>query len=113
MVFSSHYAKISDVDVVTCAVVVVKGWGRRLLVFFESICKISSRFTNIFFIAPLFTAFVSINDSTFASNRILVLWSHKEAFYGLSSFEMYLHPKFVACSFYSFTEALVVWHYHV
>ena len=59
MVFSSHYAKIGDVDVVTCTVVVVKDGGRRLLVFFESICKISSRFTNVFFIAPMFTAFIS------------------------------------------------------
>ena len=102
MVFSFHYAKIGDVDVVTCVVVVVKDGGRRLLVFFESICKI----TNVFFIAPMFTAFVSINDSTFACDRILVLWSHKEAFYGLS-FEMYLHPKFVACSFYSFLVILM------
>ena len=59
MVFSSHYAKIGDVDVMTCDVVMVKNGGRRLLVFFESICKISSRFTNVFFIAPMFTAFIT------------------------------------------------------
>ena len=33
--------------------------------------QIFSRFTNIFFIAPMFTAFISINDSTFACNRSL------------------------------------------
>ena len=29
MVFSSHYAKIGDVDIVTCAVVVVKDGGKE------------------------------------------------------------------------------------
>ena len=45
--------------------------------FLEPFCKISGRFSNVFFITPIFTAFISIYDSTFVCDRILVLGSHK------------------------------------
>ena len=48
--------------------------------FLEPFCKGSSRFSNIFFLTPIFTASVSVYDSTFVGKRIFVLWSHKEAF---------------------------------
>ena len=75
----------------------VKYWGRGLLMLFEPFCKGSARFSNVFFSTPLFIALVSIYDSTLAVNRIIVLGSHKEAFDGLSSFEMYLYPIFASC----------------
>ena len=71
--------------------------GRGLLMFLEPFCKISGRFFHVFFITPMFTAFISIYDSTFVCDRILVLGSHKEASDGLSSFKEHLNPKFVAC----------------
>ena len=97
----------------TCGVTVVKYRGRGLLKFLEPFCKISGRFSNVFFITPMFTAFISINDSTFVCDRILVLGSHKEASDGLSSFKEHLNPKFVACPLYSLTKSLMVWDYHV
>ena len=70
-----HYSKIVDVDIVTCGVTVVKYRGRGLLMFLEPFYKISGRFSNVFFITPMFTAFISIFDSTFVCDRILVLGS--------------------------------------
>ena len=110
---SSHYSKIVDVDIVTCGVTVVKYRGRGLLMFLEPFCKISGRFSNVFFITPIFTVFISIYDSTFVCDRILVLGSHKEASDGLSSFKEHLNPKFVVCPLYSLTKSLMVWDYHV
>ena len=81
----------------TCGVTMVKYRGRGLLAFLEPFYKCSSRYSNIFFLAPMFTAFVSIYNSTLVGDRILVLGSHKEAFDGLSFFEMKLYPKLVAC----------------
>ena len=74
----------------------VKYRARGLLMFFEPFCKISSRFTNVFFFAPMLTAFESIYDSTFICYRIFVLGSHEEVSYCLTSFEEHLNPKFVA-----------------
>ena len=54
----------------TWDVTVVKYRGRGCLVFLEPFCKICSRFTNIFFFAPMLTAFISIYDSTFICYRI-------------------------------------------
>ena len=76
----------------TWDVTVVKYRGRGLPVFLEPFCKISSRFTNIFFFAPILTAFVSIYDSTFICYRILVVGSHEEVSYCLTSFEEHLNP---------------------
>ena len=81
----------------TCGVTMVKYRGRGLLVFLEPFCKSSHRLSNIFFLTPMFTAFVSIYDFTFVGNRIFVLESHKESFDGLSSFKVNLYPKLVAC----------------
>ena len=75
----------------------VKYWGRGLLMFCEPFSKGSARFSYVFFSTPLFIALISVYDSTFAGNRIIVLGSHKEAFDYLSSFEMYLYPIFAAC----------------
>ena len=97
----------------TCGVTVIKYRGRGLLMFLEPFCKISGRFSNVFFITPMFTAFISIYDSTLVCDRILVLGSHKEASDGLSSFKEHLNPKFVAHSLYSLTKSLIVWDYHV
>ena len=66
-------------------------------------CKISSRFSIVFFLTPMFTALVSVYDSTFVCDKIFVLGSHEEAFDGLSSFKVKLYPKFVACPLYSLT----------
>ena len=105
--------KIVDVDIVTCGVTVVKYRGRGLLMFLEPFCKVSGRFSNVSFITPMFTAFISIYDATLVCDRILVLRSHKEASDGLSSFKEHLNPKFVACPLSSLTESLMVWDYHV
>ena len=91
----------------------VKYWGRGLLMLFEPFCKGSARFSNVFFSTPLFITLVSIYDSTLAVNGIIVLGSHKEAFYGLSSFGMYLYPIFAACFLDSLTEALMIWNHHI
>ena len=90
----------------------VKYWGRGLVMLFELFSKGSARFSYIFFSTPLFFALISIYDSTLAVYRILVLGSHEEVFDCLSSFKVNLHPIFFACFLYSFTEALMVWHYH-
>ena len=71
----------------------VKYRGGGLLVFLEPFCKSSSRLSNIFFLTPMFTALISVYDSTFVGNRIFVLWSHEEAFDGLPSFKVNLYPK--------------------
>ena len=44
---------------------------------------------------------------------IFVLWNHQEVFDGKSSFEMYLYPIFLACSFNAFTEPLIIWNHHI
>ena len=90
----------------------VKYWGRGLLMFFEPFSKGSARFSYIFFSTPLFFALISVYDSTLAVDRIFVLGSHEEVFDCLSSFKVNLHPIFAACFLYSFTKALMVWHYH-
>ena len=79
---------------------------------FEPFSKGSGRFSYMFFSTPLFFALISIYDSTLAVYRIFVLGSHKQVFDCLSSFKVNLHPIFAACFLYSFTEALMVWHYH-
>ena len=81
----------------------VMNWGGGLLMFFEPLCKGSCRFSNIFFLTPIFIAFVSVYDSTFVGNRILVLWSHQEAFDGLTSFKVYLYPIFLTSVLYPLT----------
>ena len=80
---------------------------------FEPFCKGSARFSNVFFSTPLFIALVSIYDSTLAVNGIIVLGSHKQAFDGLSSFEIYLYPIFAACFHDSLTEALMIWNHPI
>ena len=91
----------------------VINWGRGLLVFFEPLCKGSYRLSNVLFLAPIFIAFVSIHDSTFVGYRILVLCSHLEPFDGLSSFEVNLHPKFLARFLDPVTKPLMIWDYYV
>ena len=85
----------------------VKYWGRGLLKPFSK-CQI----LLLFFSTPLFFALISVYDSTLAVDRIFVLGSHEEVFDCLSSFKVNLHPIFAACFLYSFTKALMVWHYH-
>ena len=91
----------------------VINWGRGLLVFLETLCKGSCRLSNILFLSLIFIAYVSIYDSTFVGNRILVLWSHQEAFDGLSSFEVNLYPKFLARFLYPLTDPLMIWDHHI
>ena len=55
---------------------------------------------------------ISVYDSTLAVDRIFVLGSHEEVLDCLSSFKVNLYPIFAACFLYSFTKALMVWHYH-
>ena len=90
----------------------VKYWGRGLLMFFEPFSNGSARFSYIFFSTPLFFALISVYDSTLAVDRIFVLGSHEEVLDCLSSFKVNLYPIFAACFLYSFTKALMVWHYH-
>ena len=75
--------------------------------------KVLADSLNVLFITPIFIAFISVYDSTFVGNRILVLWCHKEAFDGLSSFEVDLYPKFVAWFFDPLTKPLMIWNHHV
>ena len=101
LVFTSHYSKFVDVDIVTWGVTVVKYWWRGLLMLFEPFCKGSARFSNVSFSTPLFIALISVYDSTLAVNGIIFLGNHEEAFDGLSSFKMYLYPIFATSFLYS------------
>ena len=90
--------------------VIYGSWG--LLMFLEPLSKCSGGF-YIFFITIHPVTFISVDDSTFLQHRIFVLRSHQEVSHGITSFEVDLHPMFVACSFQAFTQPLVIWHHYV
>ena len=108
-----HYSEVVDVDLMTWDIAMIINWGRGLLVFFEPLFKGYCRLSNVLFLTPIFIAFISIYDSTFVGNRILALWSHKEAFDGLSSFEVNLYPTFLAWFLDPLTKPLMIWNHHV
>ena len=97
----------------TSGVIVVKygGWG--LLMFLEPLSKCSGGFPYILLITLHPVTFVPIDDSTLFHERIFVLGSHQEAFDGITSFEVYLHSIFLACSLEAFTQPFIIWYHYV
>ena len=98
LVLSLHYVKIFSTNLVTSGVIVVKDGAWGLLMFLEPLSKYSGGYPYIFFITLHPVTFVPINDSTLFHERIFVLWSHQEAFDGITSFKVYLHSIFLVCS---------------
>ena len=86
------------------------GWG--LLMFFEPFSKCSEGLSYIFLITLHSITFISVDDPTLFHHWILVLGGHQEVFDGDTSSEVYLYPMFVASSFHTFTESLVVGYNH-
>ena len=99
LVLPSNYAEVVDVSFVTWDVAVVMNGRGGLLMFFEPFCKGSCRLSYIFFLTPILTTFESVYDPTFVGNWIFVLGVHKEIFYGLTSFEVYLYTIFLTSVF--------------
>ena len=97
----------------TSGVIVVKDGGWGLLMFLEPLSKCSGGFPNIFLITLHPVTFVPIDDSTLFHERIFVLGSHQEAFDYITSFKVYLHSIFLACSFEAFTQPFILWHHYV
>ena len=81
--------------------------------FLEPLSKCSRGFPYIFLITLHPVTFVPIDDSTLFHERIFVLGSHQEAFDGITSFEVYLHSLFLACSHEAFTQPFIIWHHYV
>ena len=75
------------------------------LMFLEPLSKCSGGFTYIFLITLHPVTFVPIDDSTLFHERIFVL--------GVSSFEVYLHSIFLACSLEAFTQPFIIWHHYL
>ena len=92
-------------------VVIDGGWG--LLMFFEPFSLSSGGLSYILFITLHSITFISIDDPTLFQHWILVFGGHQEAFDGDTSSEVYLYPMFVAGSFHTFTESLIVGNNHV
>ena len=63
----------------------------------------------VFIIALHPVAFKSVDDSTSALDRILILRSHQEVFDCCTSFEVHLHPMVVTSFLETFTEPSMVW----
>ena len=80
--------------------------------FLEPISKYSRGFPYIFLITLHPVTFVPIDDSTLFHKRIFVLGNHQEAFDGITSFEVYLHSIFLACSLEAFTQPFIIWHHY-
>ena len=65
----------------------------------EPFCKTSYRLSRVFFLTPIFTTFVSVDDPTLVGDRIFVLGHHEQVSYGLTSFKVYLYTIFLASVF--------------
>ena len=113
MVLSPHYVKIFNAHFVTSLVIVVKygGWG--LLMFLKPLSKCSGGFPYIFLITIHPITFVPIDDSTLFHERMFFLGNHQEAFDTITSFEVYLHSIFLACSLEAYTQPFIIWHHYV
>ena len=61
-----------------------------------NLSKCSGWFTYVFIITLHPVAFKSVDDSTSALHRILILWSHQEVFDCCTSLEVHLHPMVIA-----------------
>ena len=83
--------------------------GGGLEMFFEPLSKCSWWFTYIFIITLHPVAFKSVDDSTCVFYRILICWSHQEAFDCSTSFEVDLHPMVCTSFLEAFTEPSLVW----
>ena len=88
-------------------------WGGCLEVFFEPLSKFSWRLSNVFLITFHPVTFVSIYDSTFLLDGILIFWSHLDVLDGIASFELDLHSMFSACFLYAFTDSFIIRNHHM
>ena len=81
--------------------------------FLQPLSKCSGGFPYIFLITLYPITFVPIDDSTLFHERIFVLGNHQEAFDGITSFKVYLHSIFLACSFEAFTQPFIIFLNHI
>ena len=78
LVLPPQNAEILNSNIVTSDVVMVKYWGRDLLMFLEPLSKSSWELINIFLITLHLVKLISIYDSTSLPDRILIFGSHQE-----------------------------------
>ena len=88
-------------------------WGGCLQMFFRPLSKCSWGLSNVFLIAFHPVTFVSMYDSTFLLDGILVFWSYQEVLDGIVSFKVDLHSMFIACFLYTFTDSFIVRNHHM
>ena len=81
--------------------------------FFEPLSKCSWGLSNLFLITLHPVTFVSIYDSTFLLEGILVFCSHQEVLDSFAPFKVNLHSMFTACFLYTFTYSFIVRNHHM
>ena len=113
LVFPLHYVEIFNGDTVTSGVKMVIYRGVCLETFLEPLSKCSWGLSSILFIALHPVTLVSVDDSTFLLDAILVLRSHQEVLDSVASFKIHLYPMFPACVLEAFTDSFVVGNHHV
>ena len=97
----------------TSDVTVVIDGGGCLEMFFEPLSNCSRGFTNVFLITLHPATLVSVDDSTFLLDGILVFGSHWEVFDCVTSLKVHLHSIFTACFLHTLTDPLVVGDHYV
>ena len=80
-------------------------WGGCLQVFFEPLSKCP---WGLFLVTFHPVIFVSMYDSTFLLDGILMLGSHQEVLYGIAFFKVDLHSMFTACFLYALTNSFLM-----
>ena len=113
LVLPPHYSKIFYSDIVTSGVKMIIYWGGCLQEFFEPLSKCSSGLSNVFLITFHPVTFVSIYDSTFLLDGILIFWSHQKVLDDIASFKVDLHSMFAASFLYAFTDSFVIRNHHM
>ena len=78
-----------------------------------NLSKCSWWLSNVFLITIHLVTFVSIYDSTFLLDGILIFWSHQEVLDGIASFKVNLHSMFTACFLYAFNDSFIIRNHHV
>ena len=113
--FWSSLPTVLKFSIVTLWLVVLKVIyrGGCLQVFFEPLSKCSWGLSNVFFITFHPVTFVSIYDSTFLLDGIVIFWSHQKVLDGIASFKVDLHSMFTACFLYAFTNSFIIWSHHM
>ena len=113
LVLPPHYAKIIYGDIMTSFVKMVIYWGGCFYMFFKPLSKCSWGLSNVLLITFHPVTFVSIYDSTFLLDGILIFWSHQEVIYSVASFKVDLHSIFIACFLYALTDSFIIRNHHI